>query len=127
MPGSPGTPSRHHLRSLIAFATTSVLLAGGYLAVVSATAQASNEPVNVWLTTTNDSGGRNVTRGLQQQAPIAFSAGSSGSGQVVAIDENTRYQQFTGAGASFTDTPAWLMNTSGALSGPTRPTPLNNP
>jgi glucosylceramidase len=83
-------------------------------------AAAASESVNIWLTSTNDSGGRNVTRGLQQQTPISFSSGTGGSGQNITVNENTRYQQFVGAGASFTDTAAWLMNSSGALSASTR-------
>ncbi|GAA3435410.1 ricin-type beta-trefoil lectin domain protein [Kutzneria kofuensis] len=83
-------------------------------------ANAANESVNVWLTTTNDSGGRNVTRGLQQQSPISFTAGTGSGQQTITVDENTRYQQFEGAGASFTDTAAYLMNSSGALSAATR-------
>ena len=83
-------------------------------------AAAASESVNIWLTSTNDSGGRNVTRGLQQQTPIAFSSGTGGGGQNITVNENTRYQQFVGAGASFTDTAAWLMNSSGALSASTR-------
>jgi glucosylceramidase len=82
-------------------------------------AHAAGESVNIWLTTTDDSGGRHVTRGLQQQTPIAFGNGGSGA-QNITVNENTRYQQFTGAGASFTDTAAWLMNSSGALSSTTR-------
>jgi glucosylceramidase len=85
-----------------------------------APALAANEPVNIWLTTTSDSGGRTVTRGLQQQTPIAFSAGTGSGGQTININENTTYQQFSGAGASFTDTAAYLMNSSGALSAATR-------
>jgi glucosylceramidase len=83
-------------------------------------AAAASESVNIWLTSTNDSGGRNVTRGLQQQTPISFSSGTGGGGQNITVNENTRYQQFVGAGASFTDTAAWLMNSSGALSASTR-------
>jgi glucosylceramidase len=85
-----------------------------------APAHAAGERVTIWLTTTDDSAGRHVTRGLQQQAPIAFAAGTGGGGQTVIVDENTRFQQFSGAGASFTDTAAWLMNSSGALSSATR-------
>ena len=85
-----------------------------------APAHAAGEQVSIWLTTTNDSGGRNVTRGLQQQTPIVFTAGTGGSGQTVTVNENTKYQQFSGAGASFTDTAAYLMNSSGALSSATR-------
>ncbi|MFD0069940.1 glucosylceramidase, partial [Streptomyces sp. NPDC127574] len=57
---------------------------------------------------------------LQAQAPFAFQSGSGGSGENITVDENTRSQTFTGGGASFTDTAAWLMNSSGALSQSTR-------
>jgi glucosylceramidase len=76
--------------------------------------------VNVWLTSTDDAAGRHVVRGLQQQAPVTFAAGTGGAGQNVTVDENTRFQQFVGGGASFTDTAAWLMNSSGALTASTR-------
>jgi glucosylceramidase len=105
-------------------AATALAVSG--LAVLGAPAHAANESVGIWLTTTSDSAGRTVTRGLQQQAPISFSAGSGSGGQVVTVDENTRYQQFAGAGASFTDTAAWLINSSGALSASTRSTLMTN-
>jgi glucosylceramidase len=95
-----------------------LLLVAGLMAAPAA--NAANESVNIWLTTTNDSTGRNVTRGLQQQSPISFAAGTGTGQQTVTVDENTRYQQFEGAGASFTDTAAYLMNSSGALSAATR-------
>ena len=85
-----------------------------------AVSHAAGERVSIWLTTTDDAAGRHVTRGLQPQASIAFAAGTAGSGQTIFVDETTRYQQFAGAGASFTDTAAWLMNSSGALSSATR-------
>ncbi|MFJ4717150.1 ricin-type beta-trefoil lectin domain protein [Streptomyces sp. NPDC088785] len=105
--------------------TARVLLAGaltaaGLLGASTGPAQAAGEPVAVWLTTTDDGGGRHVTRGLAQQAPTAFQAGTGSAGTVLSVDENTRYQTFTGGGASFTDTAAWLMNSSGALSQATR-------
>ena len=81
---------------------------------------AAGEAVNVWLTTTNDDKGVNVTRGLQQQTPVNFTAGTGTGGQTITVNENTQYQQFEGGGASFTDTAAWLMNSSGALSQATR-------
>ncbi|MEH1102622.1 lectin [Micromonospora sp. CPCC 205561] len=84
-----------------------------------APAAAANEPVNVWLTTTTDSGGRQVSRGLQQQAPIAFAATSGGATHTVTVNENTRYQQFEGGGASITDTTAHLFR-GGAISAATR-------
>lgn len=76
--------------------------------------------VSIWLTSTSDSGGRVVTRGLQQQAPVTFQAGNGTGGQTITVDENLRFQEFEGAGASFTDTAAWLMSSSGALSAATR-------
>ncbi|GHF98002.1 glucosylceramidase [Amycolatopsis bullii] len=89
-------------------------------ATLAAPAQAAGETVNVWLTTTSDAGGRQVTRGLQQQAPVTFAAGTGSGGVTINVNENTTYQQFEGGGASFTDTAAWLMNSSGALSQATR-------
>jgi glucosylceramidase len=89
-------------------------------ATFAAPAQAAGETVNIWLTTTSDSGGRQVTRGLQQQTPVTFSAGTGTGGVTINVNENTTYQQFEGGGASFTDTAAWLMNSSNALSQSTR-------
>ncbi|MFC6083769.1 ricin-type beta-trefoil lectin domain protein [Sphaerisporangium aureirubrum] len=104
-----------------------LLLAGSMLAVAQApAAQAAGEPVSVWLTTTSDSGGRNVTRGLQPQAQVAFAATSPAANQTITVNENTSYQQFEGGGASFTDTAAWLMNSSGALTASARETVMRN-
>jgi glucosylceramidase len=84
----------------------------------------AGETVNVWLTTTSDPTGRHVVEGLQRQTPITFAPGGGGlapgAGGDITVDESTRYQQFAGAGAAFTDTAAWLLNSSGALSGATR-------
>ncbi|MCQ4079063.1 glucosylceramidase [Streptomyces sp. RB6PN25] len=131
---APPLPGRHRQRRprrLIAAFASAVLASAGLLlagpsilahagAVTVRTAApgspAAGEPVNIWLTSTDDSAGRHVTRGLEQQTPISFSSGTGSAGQTVTVDENTRYQQFTGGGASFTDTAAWLMNSSGALS-----------
>ncbi|WP_028802382.1 ricin-type beta-trefoil lectin domain protein [Streptomyces sp. 142MFCol3.1] len=97
-----------------------LLTTAGLTAVGTVPAQAAGEQVTAWLTTTDDAGGRHVVRGLQAQTPFAFQSGSGGSGENITVDENTRYQTFTGGGASFTDTAAWLMNSSGALSQSTR-------
>lgn len=91
-----------------------LLTTAGLTTVGATPAQAAGEQVTAWLTTTNDSGGRNVVRGLQAQTPFAFQAGSGGSGENISVDENTRYQSFSGGGASFTDTATWLMDGSGA-------------
>ncbi len=111
--------TRPRNRSIAVFAIAVIAAAIGF-AVAATPASAANESVNIWLTTTNDAGGRNVVRGLQQQAPIAFASTSAAANQTITVNENTRYQQFVGAGASFTDTAAWLMNSSGALSAATR-------
>jgi glucosylceramidase len=99
-----------------------VLLLAGLGVVQAPAAEAAGEPVNIWLTTTSDSGGRTVTRGLQQQTPTSFAAGSPAAAQTITVNENNTYQQFEGGGASFTDTAAWLMNSSGALTAGTRST-----
>jgi glucosylceramidase len=119
MIAEPVGHTRERPRRTFLAASASALLILAALTTGTPTAHAAGETVNVWLTSTNDSGGRNVTRGLQQQTPISFGAGGSAN-QTITVDENTKYQQFTGAGASFTDTAAWLMNSSGALSSATR-------
>ncbi|MFE0348218.1 ricin-type beta-trefoil lectin domain protein [Streptomyces griseoluteus] len=97
-----------------------LLTTAGITTLAAPAAHAAGEPVTAWLTTTDDSAGRHVVRGLEPQTPFAFSAGAGGGGENITVDENTRYQTFTGGGASFTDTAAWLMNSSGALSQATR-------
>ncbi|MGW3510593.1 ricin-type beta-trefoil lectin domain protein [Streptomyces sp. NPDC000994] len=113
--GFPGRRGRA-LRLLLA----GLLSTAGLTALGAPAAQAAGEPVTAWLTTTDDSGGRHVVRGLEPQTPFAFQSGTGGGGENITVDENTRYQTFTGGGASFTDTAAWLMNSSGALSQATR-------
>ncbi|MFH0173092.1 ricin-type beta-trefoil lectin domain protein [Streptomyces cacaoi] len=100
------------------------LLTSAGISAAAAPAHAAGEQVTAWLTTTDDAGGRHVVRGLQAQPAFAFQAGSGGSGENITVDENTGYQTFTGGGASFTDTAAWLMNGSGALSAATRDTTM---
>ena len=96
------------------------LLATGTAVVLAPNAFAANEQVNVYLTTTSDSGGRAVTRGLQQQTPISFGSSSGSANQTITVNEGTTYQQFEGAGASFTDTAAFDIKGSGALSAATQ-------
>jgi glucosylceramidase len=112
--------ARHGLSRRVAATLLCAALTVGPAVTGRAPARAAGEVVSVWLTTTDDAEGRHVTRGLQQQASIAFTAGPGAGGQAVVVDDNTRFQQFSGAGASFTDTAAWLMNSSGALSAATR-------
>ncbi|MEV4658501.1 ricin-type beta-trefoil lectin domain protein [Micromonospora sp. NPDC049301] len=87
-------------------------------------ASAAGEQVNIWLTTTSDSGGRQVSRGLQQQTPIAFAATSGGATHTITVNENTRYQQFEGGGASITDSTAYLFR-GGPISAATRDTVMS--
>ncbi len=114
-------PTARRRRRLIPVSAVALALAGAGTAIVLApSAFAANETVNVYLTTTNDSGGRNVTRGLQQQTPISFAGSSSAANQTITVNENTTYQPFEGAGASFTDTASYDIKGSGALSAATQ-------
>ncbi|GIH25945.1 glucosylceramidase [Acrocarpospora phusangensis] len=108
-------PSRRAVTLGVALASA-VWVAGP---VVAPPAYAAGEQVNIWLTTTSDSGGRNVTRGLQQQTPIAFSTAGGSATHTITVNEGTTYQQFEGAGASITDTTAYLLR-GGPVSAATR-------
>ncbi|GAA0397212.1 ricin-type beta-trefoil lectin domain protein [Microbispora corallina] len=101
-------------------ALPAALLVAGATVLTAPAAQAAGETVNVYLTTTSDAQGLTVTRGLQQQTPVAFAASSPAANQTITVNENTTYQQFEGGGASFTDTAAWLLNSSGLLSASAR-------
>src|SRR4051812_9962357 len=61
-------------------------------------AVAAGERVGVWLTTTSDAGGRNVTRGLAEQTPVNFGPVQGGADQTITVDEATTYQRFEGGG-----------------------------
>lgn len=109
-------PHHPHIGRLIAvLAAVAAAFAGSVLAGPGAAAATA---VQVTMTTTSD--GRTVVRGLQEQAPAAFEAGNGSGGTVITVDPAARYQPFEGGGASFTDSAAWLMNSSGALSAATR-------
>ncbi len=97
-----------------------VLMVASALVAMPRDANAAGESVNIWLTTTNDAGGRAVTRGLQQQSPVTFASTSPAGNQTINVNENTTYQQFEGAGASFTDTAAYVLKGSGGVSQATR-------
>ncbi|TXS15415.1 glucosylceramidase [Streptomyces sp. adm13(2018)] len=99
--------------------TAGALVAGSLVLTGPGTAQAAGERVDVWLTTTSDSGGRTVTRGLAPQAPLAFGPAGGSANHTVTVNENTTYQQFEGGGASITDTTAHLLR-GGAVSAATR-------
>ncbi|MFJ6672668.1 ricin-type beta-trefoil lectin domain protein [Actinosynnema sp. NPDC091369] len=109
-------PSSH--RRAFVSAGIAVVTATAALAA-SQPAAAAGETVNVYLTTTSDSGGRVVTRGLQQQPSIAFSANGGSATHTITVNEGTTYQQFEGGGASITDTTAYLLR-GGPVSAATR-------
>ncbi|GLX94111.1 ricin-type beta-trefoil lectin domain protein [Herbidospora sp. NBRC 101105] len=102
-----------------AVAIGAALVTTAALMTATPAAYAANETVNVWLTTTSDSGGRNVTRGLQQQSPVTFGTTAGGATHTITVNENTTYQTFEGGGASITDTTAHLFR-GGAISAATR-------
>jgi glucosylceramidase len=111
------------LRRLGLLVTAAVLALG--MLIAARPALAAGPPVSIWLTTTNDSGGRNVVAGLQQQSPVTFSSGNSSAGTEITVDERTKYQQFTGGGASMTDTAAYLLGSSGAINASTQTQVMN--
>lgn len=123
--GAPFRRASALRRATTVAAALTLTVASALLTQVPA-ANAAGGAVNVWLTTTNDPAGRTVVRGLEKQAPIAFSDDTKAAAQTITVDQNTKYQQFTGAGASFTDTAAWLMNSSGALDDKTRNDVMRN-
>ncbi|WP_210747670.1 lectin [Actinomadura latina] len=96
-----------------------VALAAAPAVPVARPALAAGETVNVYLTTTPDSGGRVVTRGLERQPSISFASGSPGAAHTIAVDDGVRYQRFVGGGASITDTTAYLFR-GGAINAATR-------
>ncbi|MEU4739632.1 ricin-type beta-trefoil lectin domain protein [Actinosynnema sp. NPDC023658] len=109
-------PSSH--RRAFVSAGIAVITAAAALAA-SQPASAAGETVNVYLTTTSDSGGRVVTRGLAPQPSVAFSANGGSATHTITVNEGTTYQQFEGGGASITDTTAYLLR-GGPVSAATR-------
>lgn len=96
------------------------LVVGALVGVAGAeSASAAGESVEVYLTTTSDSGGRNVSRGLERQASVNFAASSPAAAHTIVVNEDVRYQRFVGAGASITDTTAYLFR-GGPISAATR-------
>ncbi|GAB3949898.1 ricin-type beta-trefoil lectin domain protein [Kribbella albertanoniae] len=115
-------PAHRRRRALpVAVAALCVAATGlGFGTATAPVAQAAGEQVNVYLTTTNDSAGRNVTRGLQQQTPVNFGPAGGTANQTITVNENTTYQSWEGGGASFADSSAWLLNSSNTITAATR-------
>ncbi len=67
------------------------------------TAAPAKVSVSIWLTTGDTS------NKLQQQPNINFSNGTGSNSLQIQVDENIKYQQMDGFGASLTDSSAWLI------------------
>ncbi|GAA4933548.1 lectin [Streptomyces coeruleoprunus] len=117
---SPISARTRYVR-LLASLTACVLGAGALTFATPDSALAAGERVDVWLTTTSDAGGRNVTRGLAPQPSFAFGPSGGSASHTVIVDEGVTYQRFEGGGASITDTTAYLLR-GGAISPATRDT-----
>lgn len=76
----------------------------GRNAEVLPTAPIESVTVQAWLTTADQA------HLLEKQAELSFGT-MSGEGPVIYINENHRYQQMDGFGASMTDSSAWLIYT----------------
>ncbi|HUI91440.1 MAG TPA: glycoside hydrolase family 30 beta sandwich domain-containing protein [Chitinivibrionales bacterium] len=70
---------------------------------------ASGDTVHVWMTASTDS---SITSGLAPRADAVFrpDTTSVAAMTVIGVDADTQYQTWEGAGASFTDGAAWLVN-----------------
>ncbi|UOZ03431.1 glycoside hydrolase family 30 beta sandwich domain-containing protein [Amycolatopsis sp. WQ 127309] len=88
---------------MVTAVTIAVTTAGALLAAPTAPAIAATS-ASVWLTTADRS---NL---LRQQGDVAF--GNGGSGSVITINDNARYQSMVGFGASLTDAAAWNISNS---------------
>lgn len=75
--------------------------------ILFAATSAFAQTVRLWTTTSDEAG---IVSGLQPQAPIAFAKDKADSVQAIDIDDARQFQTMEGAGASFTDGAAWLIN-----------------
>jgi glucosylceramidase len=69
----------------------------------SPTRTKANEPVQVWLTTGDQ------TKLLQQQASVSFAASTTATATTITVNEGTTYQTIDGFGAAMTGSAAYLM------------------
>ncbi|MCW2503778.1 MAG: secreted hydrolase [Actinomycetia bacterium] len=106
---SGALPTGRVRRAVTAVASVTALAAATVAIAAVPSAEAAGQRVTPYLTTTSDDGGRVVSRGLAAQPPIAFTASSKPADETITVDENTRYQTFSGGGASITDTTAYLL------------------
>jgi glucosylceramidase len=112
--GSPPTASSPVYTGPITVSTTTTIKAlatssGGNGAAKQASATytiaagSTTTPVAAVVTTNNG------THKMDSQSGVGFTSGTGGT-NVIHVDENTKFQQIEGFGASFTDTSATLLN-----------------
>ncbi|HUI94046.1 MAG TPA: glycoside hydrolase family 30 beta sandwich domain-containing protein [Chitinivibrionales bacterium] len=68
---------------------------------------AAGETVKAWITTTTSTW---VARGLEPCDSAVFGQDTQHADMVLSVNEKIKYQQWEGAGASFTDGAAWLVD-----------------
>jgi|WetSurMetagenome_2_1015567.scaffolds.fasta_scaffold00130_8 glucosylceramidase len=78
------------------------------LSALLSSVHSAGETVHAWITTTTDSW---VERGLEPADSAAFSDDTVAAPFTeIAVNDRIRFQQWEGAGASFTDAAAWLID-----------------
>ena len=75
------------------------------VSIPSTPTPAADVPVHVWLTSSDQA------HLLEPQPDISFKPNVSTDGKKIYVNENHRYQQMDGFGASMTDSSAWLIYT----------------
>jgi glucosylceramidase len=89
---------------------SNIVIALVFLGLVAGAGLTRGQTVSVWLTTYDQ------TQKMQPQAPVTFSAGTSGTNPII-VDETQTYQQIEGFGAAFTDTTGYNLNEVATTSG----------
>ncbi|MBU5671676.1 S-layer homology domain-containing protein [Paenibacillus brevis] len=91
------------INKLLSVALSAALVTSLFAQMASPTAAAPGEPVKVWLTTGDKS---NL---LTPQNDIAFQPDHTPTEYTINVDEDVKYQEIDGFGASMTDSSAWLL------------------
>ncbi|MGE5357619.1 MAG: discoidin domain-containing protein, partial [Bacteroidales bacterium] len=95
-------PARSRVRAA-AFALAAAALTASFGQAVRSQDGASVSEVGAWLTTADRA------HLLEPQPALSFAPDSGSSPLTIDVDVSTTYQEFDGAGASFTDSSAWLL------------------
>lgn len=91
------------MSKLLSIALSAALVTSIFAQMASPAAAASGEPVKVWLTTGDKS---NL---LTPQNDTAFQSDNKPLEYTINVDEDVKYQEIDGFGASMTDSSAWLL------------------